>query len=189
MGLWQRLFGDRSLARIDRPTRVNIEGHVISDNDAVGLMTGMRGAVVEVQFTARYMRPGRTRHEADQEVFEVIGTFLTDAPLRVRCEGGDVLVPTRGMTIRFPGDDHGVPVDRPVPPELAKVLGSADAIGRMVYYRELALSRGDKVRLDATIAPSTEVEADGYRGTTSRGFVARPDLSPICVEDRSLDDP
>ena len=188
MGIWQRLFGETSLATIDKPTRVKIEGHVSSGNDAVGLMTGMRGALVEVQFAGRYLRVSSRRNEAAEEVFEVIATFVTEQPLRVKCLGGELLVPTRGLSVRFPGDDHGVPIDRPVPPEFAKALASAETMGRMLFYRELSLSHGDKVRVEATIAPSTEVDADGYRGAVSKGWVVRPDLGPVVVEDRSLDD-
>src|SRR6185503_3334324 len=97
MNIWQRIFGAPTLAGIVAPKRVKIVGQVVSGNDAVGPMTGMRGALVEVQFTGRYMKISRNRNQGDEEVFEVIATCLTDTPLRVKCAGGELLLPTRGM--------------------------------------------------------------------------------------------
>ena len=192
MPWWSRFFPPTSLAAIDRPTRARLVGHVSSDNDAVGRMSGLRGALIELQFSARYHKVRRDRYgrqvETDEEAYEILSTWMSEPPLRVTCADGELIVPTAGMSVRFAGDGHGVPIDRPVPADVAEVLGSPKARGRMVFYRELALSRGDKVRVDATVAPADQIDVDHYRGTTTRRWIARVDLAPIVVHDLSLDE-
>jgi hypothetical protein len=178
-GWLARLFPTRTLAGVRAPTPVRVDARIVSPNTLVSPITGNAGALVMWRFFAHYT--DRTnRNNVDR--YDLLGTYARGEDVVLSTPEGTVLVPARGREIRSAVGGHGLPLDVPPPPEAASVMQRNPGL---VFYDELLLRSGDRVRLRATVAPSAPERGSAYRasGEARCDFEAVPGLGPVVVED------
>lgn len=201
------MFGRRrAVTSVDLPTRPGGIGSlervtvtVLSPNEVVSPLSGMRAALFLVRFTV-HVSPGDPRsRSAGASVDHVLGEgaalLLSDEQLgdEVRLDLGDgrgqVTVPPDKRVVTFQGADGigGTMVER-MPPRWSHLLRRGQTRGGTIYAQELSLSQGDQVQLTARIERVGEqVDAVGetsYRqssGTSGALFLARADLGPVSI--------
>ncbi len=184
-----------TLAGIDagaRPTRVDVETTVASVDHVESPITGVRGALVQIEILETH-RLSTSHHR--EIVIATSGNFV-DAPeervLGVATLGGSLLltalheqamhvtVRARACTITSPGSRARRPLRR-VPPELAELFAQPDGGGEL-WFREVTLAHGDRVRLRAVVVPSPRVVPTQYRSAAAAGFETRDDLGAVLLD-------
>jgi hypothetical protein len=178
------LLRPTNLRFISGPTRVSIRGRLASPNETVSPMTGLRAALIELTAGARAMEYDATQ-DREIEVFRPLGTLVLGSPsVLVETAGGLVEIPTAGLRLAFANVQNlaVTSIDRPLPTDLQAVM---DRIDRGVAsYRELSISQGDAVRLEAVVGPRRT--GPGGAGASDAAWEARPDLGPVVLHDESV---
>lgn len=178
-GWLARFFPKTTLAGVRSPTPVRVEAQVLSPNTLVSPITGQAGALVLWCFYSHYI-DHMSRNQAERHV--LLGAFARGEDVVLSTPQGTVLVPARGRQIQPAVRGYGIPLEVPPPPEAAAVLVHTPGL---VYYDELLLRNGDRVRLRATVAPAGGERGPAYRsrGEERADFEALPDLGAVVVED------
>jgi hypothetical protein len=181
-----------TLAGIDGPANVDIETTVTSVDHVESPITGARGALVQIEIFESH-RLSTSQHR--EIVIATSGNFV-DAPeertLGVATLGGSLLlcardepaakitVRARACAITSAGSRARRPLRR-VPPELAELFGQPDGGGEL-WFREVSLAHGDRVRLRAVVVPSPRVVPTEYRSAATTGFETRDDLGAVLLD-------
>ena len=130
-------------------------------------LSGARAAILRIEV-----------FEADASLGEIV---LGDVTTFRDQDGTELLIVARRLRFRFASAlPAPVPVAK-VPPELVPLLRREPG-DVALSYREHTLREGDAVRIQAIVAPSHDVVAQGYRSIPRRGFVDRSDLAPVFIE-------
>lgn len=173
MRWFNRLFRARSLALVRGPTRVALRGAIAAPNLVQSPISGRREALIHYSF---FLRPrlgdtmvGR-RWSGTAEVLVATG-LLFEPPLLIETPGGVVEVPATRLRVFCSGAlSGGVRIEPPLPPPMSHVEALARRHGRgELYYRELWLSVGDRVRLVGTVARTVDRGA-AYRVSGAAQF-------------------
>lgn len=160
------------------PSAVSFEGTVVGEDAVVSPISGVRAAVVRVTLLSR--RPvGKHPETGDPfglgggggpETFTRIGDVWLGATLvLVDGQGNEIVVETAGLAVRTATTARAIELGAARPAELAEVLASAPE-GR-VFYRELFIGSGSRVKLKATVAP-----------IAARRWQTRADSGPVVLE-------
>lgn len=185
-----RLLSRVGLGRRDRltfvsgPTEVSLLARVASPNTAESPMTGMRAALIEIAAGERVIIHDRSDDTQTREVFRALGSTILAGRVLLETPDGLLEVPVAGLKLEFPGTQNlaVMNIDRPLPPSIAHVVKRlGEGAG---CYRELALSQGDLVELRAVVAPRPAAPGDPPGEAVP--WIARPDLGPVVLEDRSI---
>lgn len=185
-----RLLSRLGLLRRDRltfvsgPTAVSVVARVASPSTAESPMTGMRAALIEIAAGERVIIHDRSDDSQPREVFRELGSTILAGRVLLETPDGLIEVPVAGLKLRFPGTQNlaVMNIDRPLPPSIAHVVERLrDGAG---CYRELSLSQGDLVELRAVVAPRPSEPGDPPGEAVP--WIARPDLGPVVLVDRSI---
>ena len=178
--LW-RLFRARSLARVRGPTRVSLKGTISAPNLVTSPMSGRREALIHYSF---FLRPPLqdealwTSRYALPEALVATG-LLVEPPLLVEAPSGIVEVPATGLRVFCAGAfSGGAVVEEPLPPLLSHVEAQVGRHrGGELYYRELWLSVGERVRLVGTVVRA-DARGAAYRAAGTAPFRVDANLEP-----------
>jgi hypothetical protein len=201
-GKWLR---STSLKQIQGPTPVALEASVVSPNEVVSPMTGLRVAALKWSFFVRSAReefderpedhplvrvfkslidPRNDSASAD-DIYTPVGDGRLGDLLMLEADGKLIQIELKNAELRFPGArEQGTLVDGSLPPAFAHLLKHPALRRGPLVYRELALSHGDPVILIATVERSARDGVGPYRSTTQADFSARGDLETAVIEDR-----
>jgi hypothetical protein len=181
---FERLFPKKTLAGVRAPTAVRVEARVASPNRIVSPISGLAAAVIGWRFYAHFMeQTGRN----EVERYALLWNGGRGEDLVLETPEGTVLVPAEGRLLQPAVEGRGVSLDVPLPPEAAHLMREPNR--GAIFYDELLLRTGDRVRLRATVAPSAKDSGSAYRASGERrcDFEALPRLGPVVVEDRPFD--
>jgi hypothetical protein len=191
VGLFAKLFGHRRLRGLTEPTRVKVFARVASPNDVVSPMSGLYAAAFSWKLSARMPRgPGWYGGAAsDQEIYELVGRGVFGAELALNVEDPEhdgaitLAVPLSRAHMLLRGwHAPGAPLDHPLPEELAHSVKLSPS--GLLYFLELPLMHGERVRLEATAGPLDAGAARGpYRSTNKTEYRVFADLGPIVIEE------
>ncbi len=185
-------FLGRLMGRERIPGLVTLDAVVVSSNDVVSPLTGMRANAFRWTFSVRHLdhkAPGSLSFTSGTAPTPVVHTRLgvrtLSGDMVLEARGGDtrILVPSTAMVdLEFPVAGFGVALDRPLPPELASVLRSRESERGVVFYEELALTEGATVRLTAVLEPEMS-EVTTYRGGMPGpgSFQVAPTRGPVRI--------
>lgn len=182
-GFFARLFPRKTLAAVREPTPVRVDARMASPNTLVSPISGHAAALISWRFYTHYTdRSGRS----EVERHALVGAHTLGEDVVLETAQGTVFVPARGRKVEPALSGHGLPLDVPLPPQVAHLM--TGSLPGLLYYDELLLRTGDPVRLRATVAPRGPSQGTAYRSTgeVHSDFEALPDHGPVVVEDVAL---
>ena len=159
---------------------MSFDGTVVTEDAVVSPLTGLRAAAVRVTLLAK-RQPGKHPATGDPlgfgggggpDTFTRIGDVWFGSELVLAdADAQEVVVATTGLGVRAANIDRGATPLGPVrPPELAQLLASAPE--GLVFYRELRVHHGERMRLKATVFP-----------VGPRRWETRPDVGPVVLQE------
>ena len=179
-----------TLAGIDRPATVDIVATVASVDHVESPITGARGAVVQIElFESHQLSTSQHRElliatsgnfvDAPEET--LLGVAVLGDSLLLSAErAAQVSVRARACTITFPAATARRRLAR-LPPDLGPLFRQPEGRGQL-WFREVILAHGDRVRLRAVVVPCARVVATEYRSAAAGGFEARDDLGAVVLD-------
>jgi hypothetical protein len=173
------------LDAVAAPTHLDVAAHVVGDDSLVSPFTGMPAAALVVVLTQRRTVGSGDSRGHETTVFDLLGSSILGETLRLRPEGSpvEIDVPVASIRFRHPPEHLGMLLlERALPPSLEPLAHAANGEGPL-YFRETTLRAGDRVRLRATVEPSTRFMPSGYREQARRVLVTRPALAPVELEE------
>jgi hypothetical protein len=192
-GVWPFGKGVNTVAKltgIAEPTAVDIVATIASPDQVASPISGLHGAALRIEVFERHELDFREHREVviasrgdfvERKFESALGVaVLGDSLLLVSEDALHVSVSLRRCTIRSPIEPRIEPL-RELPRELVPLFRQPDGSGRL-WFRELALTRGGRVRLCAVVAPSRRVVRTEYRSASAAGFEARDDLAEVTLD-------
>jgi hypothetical protein len=192
MSFLEGLFPKKTLADVRGPVRVSIRARVHSTNSITSPLSGASAALILWRFSVRFMEvPNPYLHSRysgpKDEIYEPLFSYLLGREVHLSTPQGIVFVSSEDLeVVPAVADGRGVPVDCPLPPEVAHVMTMPGARNGVLYYDENTLRNGDKVRLKAFVAACSDSPRKTPSGGSHHDFEVRPDLGAVVIEDESL---
>lgn len=185
MSWWSRLFPARSVAGLERPTLVRLEGEIASDNALASPVSGITAALVRWVVVAERTidsRQGRPVH------YEAVASGYFGERFEIVVENVllEVAVSDR-LRLRVPMDFEGATaIPSTLPDSVKAITAKVPVVRGALRYAESYLRRGDRVRLEAHVGPLGHA-AGAYRGAGGARLTAMAELGPVTVTDLSVE--
>ncbi len=154
------------------PVRVDLVARVRTPNLMTSPITGMTGALIEVGLLdwLSLTTDGGAAGPGSIERFTRLGSVLYGAELTVAdARGTTLFIPGPAIKRFVPLTNRGLPVEKPLPPELASL---ARISRHVLAYQESLVREDDKVRVVGTVRLGAGIERSGYRDVPTQRLVA-----------------
>jgi hypothetical protein len=190
------------LAAVEERTEVEVVLNVVSPNAVASPITGVRAAMLHIevleQLSCELAEPGVRRAEGQHlggwgkrerrgirsrgPAHASLGVAVLGDVVTFRdAEGTSLSLLARRAKFRFAGPDVALSPLTKMPEGLATAMRSTEDRGPL-FYREVPVREGDRVRVQAFVEPSHHVGEHGYRSLPHVVFVARDDVAPVFIE-------
>lgn len=179
-----------ALAGIHGVTTVDLVATIASRDYVASPISGLRGAALQIELFERHQLSLRQHREvmiatsgsfvggAEESALGVV--VLGDFLLLCGDDGVLVSVNVRRCKIASPTEAVKQPL-RKLPSDLVPLFRQAER-GGALWFREIALTGGDRVRLRAVVAPSGRVVPTAYRSATAAALETRDDLGAVILD-------
>jgi hypothetical protein len=187
----ERTTALRALAGIRGPTAVDIVATVTSADLVASPLSGQRAAALQIELFEQHNLSLFGHREI---LIATSGNFVQgpdESPLGVAILGDSLLLRTDDgaqvsvgvavprCTIASSVQPAKCPLGR-LPAALVPLFHPTE--GGSLWFRELALKHGERVRLRAVVAPAQRVVPTEYRSAAGEGFETRGDLGAVELE-------
>ena len=158
------------------PVVASLRAEIASENNATSPITGQRAAFFHWDFLAERTASLAAELHGIRRVRVALGSGWKGGDLLLVAGETRVLLPAQRYTVEFLNAGRPSEVlSVTMPPEFSHIAASPAALGE-IFYNELALLKGEKVRVRATFERLASSTAEGAN------FKVRPDLGPIVIE-------